>query len=262
MVVRRLSTGIREFDGIIEGGIPQGFFVAVTGEPGTGKTIFCLHFIEEGLKRGDLGIYVTTEESMGSIVNQASQFGMKFKDGLEKGRVIIVDAFMGSGEWSLRDLTVNNLVDTIIEAKRKMGYGNARIVIDSLSAFWLDKPAMARRYSYYVKRVLSKWGFTVVATSQYAITTADAFGWGVEHIADGIIRFRRIVRGGKLRRYIIVEKMRQTSHSLIMYEIGIVDGRGLVILGPAWQRREDYALPKEVRDRIMNSRSRVEGEIP
>ncbi|MCY0883586.1 MAG: KaiC domain-containing protein, partial [Acidianus infernus] len=55
----RLSTGIPDFDKLIEGGIPQGFFVAATGEPGTGKTIFSLSFINEGLKEGDIGIYVT-----------------------------------------------------------------------------------------------------------------------------------------------------------------------------------------------------------
>ena len=48
----RLSTGIHEFDRLIERGIPQGFFVALTGEPGTGKTIFSLSFIHEGLVHG------------------------------------------------------------------------------------------------------------------------------------------------------------------------------------------------------------------
>jgi len=43
--LERISTGIPEIDQIIGGGIPQGFLVAVTGEPGTGKTIFAIHFI-------------------------------------------------------------------------------------------------------------------------------------------------------------------------------------------------------------------------
>jgi KaiC/GvpD/RAD55 family RecA-like ATPase len=61
--VERLSTGVEELDKMLSGGIPRGFAVAVTGEPGTGKTILCIHFIAQGVADGDKCIYVTTEES-------------------------------------------------------------------------------------------------------------------------------------------------------------------------------------------------------
>jgi len=231
--VERLSTGVPEIDRMMAGGIPRGFLVACTGEPGTGKTLFSIHFTAQGIKEGDICIFVTTEESCSSIITQASQFEFDFQKAIDEKRLIIIDALMGLEEkWSLKTLDVEELVDKVIEAKRTLGYGRARLVIDSLSAFWLDKPAMARKYSYLIKKVLAKWDFTVVVTSQYAITTSDAFGFGVEHIADGILRFRRFVRNGVLRRYLLVEKMRQTPHSLVMHEITVVDGKGLVVLGP------------------------------
>lgn len=261
--VERLSTGIPEFDKLLTGGIPRGFLVAVTGEPGTGKTIFCIHFIDQGVKEGDVCIYVTTEESRQSILKQAAQFGIDFQAAVKGKRLIIIDALMGlEDQWSLRSLEVEELLDKIIEAKKALGYGRARLVIDSLSAFWLDRPAMARRYSYFVKKVLSKWDFTIMAVSQYAITTSDAFGFGVEHIADGIIRFRRYVRNGVLRRYVIVEKMRQTPHSLTMHEITALDGRGLVILGAARERREDVALPVRIMDKLAKAKAEKEKILP
>ncbi|MEM3306135.1 MAG: ATPase domain-containing protein, partial [Saccharolobus sp.] len=105
-MVTRLSTGIPDFDKLVEGGIPQGFFVALTGEPGTGKTIFSLHFIARGLKDGDPCIYVTTEESRESIIRQASQFKWNFEEYLEK-KLIIIDALMREKEdkWSLINVT-------------------------------------------------------------------------------------------------------------------------------------------------------------
>ncbi len=237
-MTERLSTGVKGLDSMIEGGIPKGFFVALTGEPGTGKTILCLHFTDEGLKSGDGCIYVTTEESRESILNQADQFGLRLREELGK-RLILIDALMGEGEWSLRHLELDELIEKVVEAKKVLGYGRARLVIDSMSAFWLDRPAMARRYSYYVKKVLSKWDLTILATSQYAISTSEAFGWGVEHIADGIIRFRRRVVNGMLKRFVIVEKMRQTNHDLFMHEIEIRPNQGLRVLGPIGLRRED-----------------------
>lgn len=252
--VTRLSLGISKLDELLEGGIPRNFFVAVTGEPGTGKTILCIHFINEGIKSRDRNIYVTTEESKDSIIAQAAQFNMDFRTAIDDNKLIIIDALMGTkNQWNLESLDTSLLVDKIIEAKKSLGYGQARLVVDSLSAFWLDRPAMARRESYFMKKVLAKWDFTILVTSQYAITTASAFGWGVEHVADGIIRFRRMTRDGILRRYLIIEKMRQTNHSLNLQEIDILPGDGLVIKGPASQRREDFALPKRVMERIKRA---------
>lgn len=239
---------------MISGGIPRGFLVACTGEPGTGKTLFSIHFTAQGIKDGDVCISVTTWESRDSIIAQAAQFEFDFLRAVNDRRLIVIDALMGLEEqWSLKTLDIEELLDKIIEAKRTLGYGRARLVIDSLSAFWLDKPVMARKYSYLIKKVLAKWDFTVVVTSQYAITTSDAFGFGVEHVADGILRFRRFVRNGVLRRYLLVEKIRQTPRSLVMHEITAVDGKGLVVLGLTRERREDVTLPRKVAEKIMTA---------
>ncbi|MEM0236049.1 ATPase domain-containing protein, partial [Thermofilum sp.] len=109
---------------------------------------------------------------------------------------------------------------------------------------------------YMVKRVLNRWGFTIYATSQYAITTGSAFGWGIEHVADGIIHFKRTIANGVLRRYLIIEKMRQTPHDLRAWELDIVDGQGLVLRRPLARRIEDEALPPEVMERIRRAASR------
>lgn len=261
--MERLSTGIEGIDSLIEGGIPKGFFVAVTGEPGTGKTIFCMHFIWEGLKNNQPGIYVTTEESRDSIMRQAEMFGWDFLDPMTKGDLIIVDGLVRNknDEWTLYKMSVEELVSMIIKAKKRLGYQHARLVIDSMSAFWLDKPAMARKYAYYIKRMLHHWNLTTLATSQYAITTSDAFGFGLEHIADGIIRFRRYIRGGRLHRYIIVEKMRQTAHDLRLWEIDIVNGKGIVVLNPAKVSKEDVALPRKVMQKIAEAKEEKESMI-
>ncbi len=172
MDIERLSTGVKELDRILGGGIPRGFLVAVAGEPGTGKTVFCLHFSWQGVLDGDKVIYVTTEESRESVIRQAETLGMRLGDAVTRGKAIVIDALLGSDRWSLRSLNPEDMVEKVVEAKRELGYGRARLVIDSMSAFWLDKPAMARKYSYYLKKVLHKWDFTILATTQYAITTS------------------------------------------------------------------------------------------
>jgi len=261
-VADRLSTGIPQLDKLLDGGIPEGFLVALVGMPGTGKTIACLHYVWAGLAAGESCIYVTTEESRESIVNQAEQLGMNFGKAVGEGRLIIVDALMRvkEDEWSLKSVTVEEMLDKVISAKKSLGRSCRRLVIDSMSAFWLKAPVRAREQSYIVKRILNRWGLTIYATSQYAITTGTAFGWGIEHVADGIIHFKRRVAGGVLQRYLIIEKMRQTPHDLRAWEIDIVNGRGLVLRRPLARRAEDETLPSSVFERIKRA-SREEEQL-
>jgi len=236
-IIERLSTGIPELNKILGGGIPSGFLVAITGEPGTGKTALCIHFIAEGIKEGDGCIYVTTEESRSSIIKQAAMFGVDFAKALSDKSLIMIDALMVSEDpWSLKNLESEALINKVAEAGRTFGERRVRVVIDSLSAFWLESTWMARKLSHQVKKSLTNLGYTTIVTTQYAITPHDVFGFGVEHVADGIIRFKRIIKGGALRRYLVVEKMRQASHSPIMYEVEVVDGHGLKIHVPPEHR--------------------------
>ncbi|ADV64557.1 KaiC domain-containing protein [Desulfurococcus mucosus] len=255
MNTERIPSGVPGLDELIDGGIPRGFMVAVVGEPGTGKTAMSIQFIAKGLETGDKAVYVTTEESRESILRQAERFNIGLKPYIEEGRLVVVDALMGEyGDvWSLKELDVEELVSTVIEAKKYLGPGHARLVVDSMSAFWLDKPAMARKYSYHVKRVLSKWGFTMLVTSQYAVTTQLGFGFGIEHVADGVIRLRKSVVKGFLKRFLVIEKMRLTNHDQRVFEIEVVDGVGVRVNGPVKASRWDLALPPDVVARLIES---------
>lgn len=261
--IERLSTGVKGIDTLIEGGIPRGFFVSVVGEPGTGKTLFCIHFANQGVIDNDRVIYVTTEESRESIVTQAYQFGFDFEKAVKEGKLIVIDALMKEkeDEWSLYEVSVEELVKKVIEAKRALGFGRTRLVVDSMSAFWLDKPAMARKMSYFVKRVLYKWDMTALLVSQYAVTSDLSYGFGLEHVADGIIRFKKIIIRGVLRRYILIEKMRHTNHDLRAHEIEIVPGQGIVLAKQTEMRAQDVRLPKEVYMKMERSKERARSQL-
>ena len=49
--IGRTKTGVQGFDEIIFGGIPKGNLVVLSGDPGSGKTVFCFSFLYEGAKR-------------------------------------------------------------------------------------------------------------------------------------------------------------------------------------------------------------------
>ena len=72
---RRLSTGIRELDGLMGGGIPEGDSLLVAAPSGAGKTVLGIQFIAEGLKRGEPGIVAMFEELPNEYLHRAASFG-------------------------------------------------------------------------------------------------------------------------------------------------------------------------------------------
>jgi len=202
--VYRVSTGIPELDDALEGGVPKGSWVAVTGEPGTGKSILCMHYAFAGLKSNDPVIYITTEAEFKDVVRQAKQFNMNFDEyevhylggepPVRRPWLVVIDIFslLKTAKQLTADaaelerkrrfaaLDIETLIAAINEAYSILGVTNerhrspvrhVRLIIDSLSAFWADKPAMARKYSYQLKIATHRENVTAYLVSQYAMTT-------------------------------------------------------------------------------------------
>jgi KaiC domain protein len=260
--MKRVSVGVETLDRALEGGIPQGSWVVAAGEPGVGKSILCIHFAYAGLRTGDPVVYVTTEQEFRDVMEQAKQLGMDFsqfsvysiawkKEPEELPEIVVIDIFgllkvarqlteKAREEDRARRyaaLSVDTLIEAINEAYGILGINrgtpdrHVRLVIDSMSAFWVDKPAMARKYSYQLKIATHRENVTAILTSQYAPTTKQAFGFGLEHIADGVIHMwmDEVEKTKEIRRWLIIKKMRMTNHATRAYKVKIEPGKGLIL---------------------------------
>jgi KaiC domain protein len=263
--ITRISTGVPELDEALEGGIPKGSWVAITGEPGTGKSILCMHFAWAGLQAGDPVVYVTTEAEFRDVVRQAKMFGMDFerysiydissaKEPAETPNIVVIDIFgllkiarqmsetIADAETAKKRrfaaLDIQTLVAAIHEAYKILGVlkeggkspiRHVRLIIDSLSAFWADKPAMARKYSYELKIATHRENVTAYLVSQYAMTTRSTFGFGLEHIADGVFHLwmDEVETKKEVIRYMIIKKMRMTNHARYAFKVEIEPGKGI-----------------------------------
>lgn len=62
-MLQRIATGMPGIDEILGGGLPVGRPTLVSGEAGTGKTVFCLQTLHHGAKaHGEPGLYLSFEE--------------------------------------------------------------------------------------------------------------------------------------------------------------------------------------------------------
>lgn len=218
--MKKVSTGIIGLDEILNGGIPEKNVVLLSGGPGTGKSIFSQQFLWHGLQNNEPGIYVALEEHPIQVRQNMSQFGWNTKPFEEKGLFALIDAFTaGFGKskefekYIVRDL--NDLHDFIDVLRQAIKDINAkRVVIDSVTTLYLNKPTYARSIILQLKRVLAGTGCTSLLVSQVSIDERGFGGPGVEHGVDGIIRLDLDEIKGELKRSLLIWKMRGTSHSL------------------------------------------------
>ena len=76
-----------------QGGLPIGRSTLISGTSGTGKTVFSLHFLHNGIKDFDEpGIFVTFEESPLDILRNAASFGWNLQEMVEQDKLFILDA--------------------------------------------------------------------------------------------------------------------------------------------------------------------------
>ncbi len=75
-VERRISTGVREFDRVLGGGIVDGSLVLLSGDPGIGKSTILLQVCQH-LGQSKSVLYVSGEESANQIKLRAVRLGVK-----------------------------------------------------------------------------------------------------------------------------------------------------------------------------------------
>jgi KaiC protein len=84
---RRLETGIRGLDEMLNGGIPEGDSVLVAGTAGSGKTLFAQQFVTHGIQNGEPGVMVTFEAHPLQYQNRGEGFGLDLKKMVPADRV-------------------------------------------------------------------------------------------------------------------------------------------------------------------------------
>ncbi|MET1125020.1 MAG: KaiC domain-containing protein [Archaeoglobaceae archaeon] len=232
--MNRVKTGIPGMDEILHGGIPERNVVLLSGGPGTGKTIFGQQFLWYGLQNGEAGIYVALEEHPVQVRQNMSLFGWNVKPYEEEGMFAMIDAFTaGIGrakefeKYIVHDLTdIREFIDVLRQAIKDV---NAkRVVVDSVTTLYINRPAAARSIILQLKRVLAGTGCTSIFVSQISVGERGFGGPGVEHGVDGIIRLDLDEVDGELKRSLIVWKMRGTSHSMRRHPFEITS-KGIVV---------------------------------
>jgi KaiC/GvpD/RAD55 family RecA-like ATPase len=220
MIDDRVPTGIPGLDELIQGGIPRGASILLSGGPGTGKTIFCLQYIYNGaLKYNEPGIFISFEEGRKNLWWNVENFKWKEFVNLQKKGMI---EFRHIGRMEPYEFAER--FDFELEKIKAMveRIGAKRLVVDSTTAFamWLNSGAEVRHYLFKLIDEMKKLGTTTILTCEVECTKTRFSRFEVEEfVVDGVISlfFK------PPRRVLFIRKMRGTKQDLKLHPYEVTE---------------------------------------
>jgi circadian clock protein KaiC len=225
--VDRCATGIEGLDNILDGGVPRGNTILVTGAVGTGKTSMCLEFLVHGALLGETGLFISVTESSEKLLKNIIPYDFLEDRLMKEGRLHFLDIpliydRLGLDKPVFGYEEIHILTDAIVGLVRELKV--RRLVVDSITSvsYRLKSEEIIREFVLRMGASLSAAECTTLLVSEISPTHERYSTYGVEEaIADGIIVMGNLERRGDLLRTLQVVKMRGTQHSRTKYVLDL-----------------------------------------
>jgi circadian clock protein KaiC len=222
----RLGFGIAGWDRLTNGGVGKGSTTALLGNPGVGKTLMGLHFIYEGLQRGEHCLIVGFYESPPRLLEKARSIGIDLRTYFDSGALQIV--------WHPPlEVLVDSLAQSVLRnvAQRSV----SRVLIDGIDGLREIVMHEGRSRSFLAALVneLRVRNATTFFTQElpYFGQTSTQNEPSASMLFENIILMRYVEINGINRRQIGVLKLRENSYDAANH-ILLISDKGMSIEGP------------------------------
>lgn len=215
----RVATHITGFDGLVQGGFKEKSINLVLGGAGTGKTIFAIQFLVNGIiNNNETGMYITFEEKKEKLYSDMLSIGLDLERYEKEGKFI----FMEYNPEQVKKVLVEGggTVESVI-TKSKV----KRLVIDSITSFALlyRDELTKKEAALSLFEMINDWGCTAVLTSQLMSKGEDLISSTLDFEVDSLIILYHTKKKGERKRAFEILKMRGTKHPLTTMGMDISD---------------------------------------
>jgi KaiC/GvpD/RAD55 family RecA-like ATPase len=236
MALPRVPTGIEGFDQLCGGGLIRNRTYVVEGVCGSGKSLFALQFLYNGItKYQESGIFLATEERPALIRENALNFGWDLKRLEDENKLVIIDGSstkigVPSTERfvDIRPFDVDSIIDQIISVQEEIKA--QRAVIDSSTAigYMINDVSRFRLELLKISTTMEMLELTTLLTVEVTRDVPRRV-FGIESfIAEGLITMH-FKRQESLRvRGIEIHKMRGSEHSQKIHPFDITPS-GIIV---------------------------------
>ena len=187
----RMTIGVPGIDEVLHGGFIVGRTYLVRGEPGTGKTILGLHFLQAGIDAGEATLLISLSEAEEGLRANAARMGFDI-DAMDILDLTPSSEFFAGGQgydiFSPAEVEREPITERIVAAIEQIR--PRRIYVDAITQLrYLTADELEfRRHLFSFLRYLTEQDVTVLASSDYGFEDLDSY---LQFMCDGIIELRR-----------------------------------------------------------------------
>lgn len=258
---RRCPTGIPGLDELIGDGFPRKRSILLSGSCGTGKTIFGVQFLHNGItKYSEPGILVTLEQEPRELKQDMLNFDFDLQKLENEGKLVIIDTSLsrvgigiissaseavasnldipipkGSTSLFSDEFNIEKILDIVVQNARRIGA--KRVVIDSLPALDFLIGSGGSELRNVVRQIVLAMNYRLKANGLTLLLITETrdtdkiFAHNIEgYVVDGVVVMYYAPLGTEAGRSLLVRKMRSTKHSEDIHPIVIEDKIGIRVL--------------------------------
>lgn len=217
------TSGIKELDLMLGGGIESGTTTIVSGPTGSGKSTLCTQFLMNEATKGIPGLIITLEESSLSFLERCRSIGMPADKMIEQNLIKIV-------EINAMETYPDELLVRMRHYISEGGY--QLVVIDSLRGYTLamEEYGTVIPHLHNLITYLNAHQVTTFLVNEIESITGSlrVTEHGLSHLADNIILLRYVEYDGELIKVIGCLKKRLGNFQSILRQI-IITKKGIKV---------------------------------
>jgi circadian clock protein KaiC len=220
-----MSSGIKELDLLLGGGIESGSSTLILGPAGTGKSLLAIIFVVAAIARGERAALFVFDEELGLLFSRMKGIGIDLETMQAGGRLVIeqVDAAeLSPGEFAHR-------------VRRRVDDDQIKtVVIDSLNGYQAAMPeenSLILHIHELLQYLNRRGAATFMTVAQHGLVGDMKAPVDVTYLADTVVLLRYFEALGSVKRAISIIKKRTGTHESTIREYRI-GSRGLRIGGP------------------------------
>lgn len=204
----RISIGVADLDTMLGGGLPANSATLVAGPSGAGKTLLGLHFVAEGVARGERCHYLSFRESEAELLKKGHALGLDLEAAARSGLLTIrhprpVELMLDA---------IGAEVRAVVAEQR-----SRRFVIDSLGELEHAARGSGRfqDYLWSLVELLGLGGATSLLTTETPAFFQGPFELvrGMTFATANLIQLQYAERDGHVGRRVSVVMMRDSDHA-------------------------------------------------
>jgi circadian clock protein KaiC len=223
-----VSSGYREFDDLLGGGLDRGTTTLIMGPAGTGKSTLAMQYAAHMARQNESSVLFAFDEIRGIVLARATAVGLDVARHIDGGIIDVqqVDpAEISPGEFGMR-------IRQAVEGGCKL------VIIDSLNGYLNAMPGdqylinQLHEMSSYLNQ---KGVVTILILAQHGLIGQAEAPLNLSYLADTVVSVRFFEAAGAVRQALSVIKKRSGRHEKTIREYQLVSDGGLRIGPPLKQ---------------------------